>query len=73
MGVLVRRVLEGYETLVEWSPEDPASIEAARERLQQEVDAGYLAVLADGDDNKPVTDLPPDADRVILTMPMGGG
>jgi hypothetical protein len=32
-----------------------------------------VAVRADDDDNQPVTELPPDADMVILTMPMGGG
>jgi hypothetical protein len=73
MGRLVRRVLEGYADVVEWSPDDPSSVEAAQLRLRDELDAGYVAVLADGDDNEPVTELPPDADMIILTMPMGGG
>jgi hypothetical protein len=30
-------------------------------------------VLAEDDDNEPLTDLPADAEVVILTMPMGGG
>jgi hypothetical protein len=73
MGVLMRRVLTGHEKLAEWSSEDAASLDAARRLLRHELDAGYLAVRADGDDNQPVTELPPDADVVILTMPMGGG
>jgi hypothetical protein len=73
MGVLMRRVLTGHEKLAEWSPDDAASLEAARRVLRRETEAGYLAVRADGDDNEPVTELPPDADVVILTMPMGGG
>jgi hypothetical protein len=73
MGRLVRRVLEGYDDVTEWSSDDPSSVEAARRRLRDELDAGYVAVLSDGDDNEPVTELPPDADMVILTMPMGGG
>jgi hypothetical protein len=73
MGVLMRRVLTGHERVAEWSPEDPASLEAAQRLLQRELDAGYLAVLAEDDDNEPVTELPADADVVILTMPMGGG
>ena len=73
MGVLMRRVLTGDEKLAEWSAEDAASLDAARSRLASELDAGYMAVVADGDDNQPVTELPPDADVVILTMPMGGG
>ena len=73
MGRLVRRVLVGYDDVVEWSPDDSASFEAAQARLRDELDAGYVAVIADGDDNQPVTELPADADMVILTMPMGGG
>ena len=73
MGVLKRRVLTGHETVAEWSPDDPASIDAARRLLRRELDAGYMAVRAEDDDNEPLTDLPADAEVVILTMPMGGG
>ena len=73
MGVLKRRVLTGHETLAEWSPGDPASLEAAQRLLQRELEAGYMAVRADDDENEPLTELPADADIVILTMPMGGG
>lgn len=73
MGVLLRRVLDGHERIAEWSPDDAASLDAARRLLQRELDAGYMAVLAEDDDNEPVTELPADADVVILTMPMGGG
>jgi hypothetical protein len=73
MGVLMRRVLTGHEKLAEWSTEDADSVEAARRLLRREMESGYVAVRADGDANQPVTELPPDADVVILTMPMGGG
>lgn len=73
MGRLVRRVLDGYEDVAEWSADDPSSVEAAQLRLRDELGAGYMAVIADGDDNQPVTELPANADMVILTMPMGGG
>jgi hypothetical protein len=73
MGKLLRRVLDGDQQVAEWSPDDPSSIEAAQRRLREELDAGYMAVIVDGDDNRPVTELPADADMVILTMPMGGG
>ena len=73
MGRLVRRVLEGYDEVAEWSPDDPSSVEAAQLRLRAELDSGYTAVVADGDDNQPVTELPAGADMVILTIPMGGG
>jgi hypothetical protein len=73
MGKLVRRVLEGDQEIARWSLDDPLSVEAARLRLDEELDAGYMAVVADGDDNRPVTELPAEAEVVILTMPMGGG
>jgi hypothetical protein len=73
MGKLVRRVMTGYDTLAEWSPDDPSSLEAAKQRLREELDAGYTAVRSDGDSNEPVTELPEDANLVILTTAMGGG
>jgi hypothetical protein len=73
MGVLLRRVLTGHERVAEWSPDDAASLDAARRLLQRELDAGYIAVRSEDDDNEPLTELPADAEVVILTMPMGGG
>ncbi len=73
MGVLLRRVLTGHERVAEWSPDDAASLDAARRLLRRELDAGHMAVRAEDDDNEPITELPADAEVVILTMPMGGG
>jgi len=73
MGVLLRRVLTGHERVAEWSPDDAASLDAARRLLKRELDAGYMAVRSEDNDNEPLTELPADAEVVILTMPMGGG
>jgi hypothetical protein len=73
MGVLLRRVLNGHERVTEWSPDDEASVDEARRLLQRELDAGYIAVSGEDDDNEPLTELPVEAEAVILTMPMGGG
>ena len=73
MGKLVRRTLGGDETVAEWSPDDADSVRAASEALRREVDAGYVAVAGGDGRNEPVDELPPEADLVILTMPMGGG
>ncbi len=73
MGKLVRRTLGGDEMVADWSPDDPDSVRAAAEAMRREVDAGYVAVQGGEGRNEPVDELPPDAEVVILTMPMGGG
>jgi hypothetical protein len=75
MGEIVRRVLDGYVTLIEWSPSDAASVEAAEAVFRREVEGGYTAVVEDDGvhASEPVRSLPIDAQRVVMTMPMGGG
>jgi hypothetical protein len=73
MGKLVRRTVDGDSVLLEWSADDAASVQAATEAMRRELDAGYMAVEGGEGRNEPVGELPPDADVVILTMPMGGG
>jgi hypothetical protein len=73
MGKLVRRTVDGDSTLLEWSADDAASVRAAARAMDREVDAGYVAVRGGEGRNEPVDELPPDAEVVILTMPMGGG
>ena len=73
MGKLVLRTVAGDSTLLELSADDAASVQEAAEAMRREVDAGYVAVRGGEGRNEPVDELPPDADVVILTMPMGGG
>src|SRR4051794_26877244 len=73
MGKLVRRTLGGDSIVLEWSADDADSVRAAAEAMQREVQAGYTAVLGGEGRHEPLDHLPPDADVVILTMPMGGG
>jgi hypothetical protein len=73
MGKLLRRTLDGDQMVAEWSPDDEASLRAAAEAMEREVQAGYVAMRGGDGRNEPVHELPPDADVVILTMPMGGG
>jgi hypothetical protein len=73
MGKLIRRTLDGDETVAEWSPDDADSVRAAAEAMRREADAGYMAVRGGDRRNEPVDELPADAELVILTMPMGGG
>jgi hypothetical protein len=73
VGKLVRRTVDGDSTVLEWSAADPESVRRAGDTLRDEVAAGYTAVLGGEGRNEPIDELPPDADLVILTMPMGGG
>lgn len=73
MGKLIRRTLGGDEVVAEWAEGDADAVRAASEALRREVDGGYVAMLGGEGRNEPVRELPPDADVVILTMPMGGG
>jgi hypothetical protein len=73
MGKLMRRTVDGDSTLLEWSADDAESVRAAAEAMRREVDAGYVAVRGGEGRNEPVDELPPEAEVVILTMPMGGG
>ena len=73
MGKLVRRTIEGDSTVLEWAADDEDSVRQAAEKLREQVAAGYVAVLGGDGRNEPIDELPPDADLVVLTMPMGGG
>jgi hypothetical protein len=75
VGKIFRRVLDGYVPLIEWSPSDPATVEAAEMIFRREVEGGYVAVVEDDGvhSSGPVHSLPVEAERVVMTMPMGGG
>jgi hypothetical protein len=70
---LVRRTLNGDQPLAEWSASDLGSYEDAVAVFQRELDCGYTAVRADGATHQSVTELPRDAELVILATAMGGG
>ena len=73
MGKIVRRLTAGYEPVAEWSADDDQSFAKAQEILEHELGHGYIAVLSEHGHNDPVTELPRDAEKVILITAMGGG
>jgi hypothetical protein len=73
MGKLVRRTLHGHVPLAEWAASDRSSYDAAVAVFKRELEAGYAAVRTDGPRHEDVTELPRDAELVILTTAMGGG
>jgi hypothetical protein len=74
MARLIRMDNTGHTTLAEWSPADPASVESAVAALREELDRGYYAVVNHGEGRATqVTELPLDAELVILRRPIAGG
>jgi hypothetical protein len=64
----------GHTTLAEWTPADTTSVHAAGAALKAELDAGYYAVVSQGEGRaEQVATLPVDAELVILRRPIAGG
>ena len=74
MSKLIRMDRTGHTTLAEWSPADPASVEAAVAAFRAELDQGAFAVVSQGEGQATqVRELPLDAELVILRRPIAGG
>jgi hypothetical protein len=74
MARLIRMDNTGHTTLAEWTPADPASVESAVAALRAELDKGYYAVVNHGEGRATqVSELPLDAELVILRRPIAGG
>ena len=74
MSRLVRMDRTGHTTLAEWTAGDPEAIEAAVAAFRAELERGSFAVVSEGEGHATqVTDLPVDAELVILRRPIAGG
>ena len=74
MSRLVRMDRTGHTTLAEWTAEDPGAVEAAVEAFRAELDRGYFGMVSTGPGHaEQVTELPVDAELVILRLPISGG
>jgi hypothetical protein len=64
----------GHTTLAEWTAGDATSADAAVHALRRELDAGYYAVISQGEGcAEQIDTLPVDAELVILRRPIAGG
>ena len=64
----------GHSTLAEWTTGDEAAVEAAARAFREQLDEGYYAVVSEGEGQaRQVSELPLDADLVILRRPIAGG
>jgi hypothetical protein len=74
MSRLIRMDHTGHTTVAEWTTDDHGSVEAAVAALREQLDAGYYAVVNHGEGRATqVTELPVDAELVILRRPIAGG
>ena len=74
MARLVRMDHTGHTTLAEWTARDPEAVEAAVKAFRRELELGSLAVVSTGPGHaEQVTELPVDADLVVLRRPIAGG
>jgi hypothetical protein len=74
MARLIRMDRTGHTTVAEWTATDEAAVEAAVRAFRAELDAGYYAVVTQGEGRaEQVAELPLDAELVILRRPIAGG
>jgi hypothetical protein len=74
MARLIRMDGSGHSTLAEWTPTDEQAVEAAVAAFREQLEAGYYAVVDEGEGRaRQVEELPLDADLVILRRPIAGG
>jgi hypothetical protein len=74
MSRLIRLDQSGHTELAQWSAQDAAAVQGARDALAAELDRGYFAVCTDASGAAAqVRELPLDAELVILRRPIAGG
>jgi hypothetical protein len=74
MARLVRMDRTGHTTLAEWTAADDAAVEAAAAAFRKQLEAGYYAVVSEGEGRaRQVSELPAEAELVILRRPIAGG
>ena len=69
----MRRLVGGDQVIATWSSAEPGSYEAAAATLRRELEQGNSAARVDGQTHQSVTELPEDAEVVLVTTAMGGG
>ena len=74
MSKLVRMDHTGHSTLAEWTAPDEAEFEAAVQAFRRELEAGFIGVVPGGPGHATqVTELPAEADLVVMRRPIAGG
>ncbi|MDP8943469.1 MAG: hypothetical protein M3N16_05045 [Actinomycetota bacterium] len=74
MPRLIRMDSTGHSMLGEWTPGDQAAYDAAVDAFRREAAAGYIGVVSEGEGRATqVSELPREADLVLMRRPIAGG
>ena len=74
MSRLIRMDTTGHSTLAEWTAADGEAVERAAVEFRAQLDAGYYAMVTEGEGKaRQVSELPVEAELVILRRPIAGG
>ena len=74
MARLIRMDHTGHTTLAEWTASDEAAVARAVQAFREQLDVGYYGVVTTGEgEARQVSELPRDAELVILRRPIAGG
>jgi hypothetical protein len=74
MSRLIRMDRSGHSMLAEWTASDQGAFERASAAFRQELDEGYIGVVDHGGGRATqVTELPADAELVLMRRPIAGG
>ena len=74
MSRLIRMDASGHSTIAEWTDADQSAFDAAVEEFREGLEAGYIAVVTEGEGRATqVRELPRDAELVIMRRPIAGG
>ena len=63
----------GDQVIATWSTSEPGSYDTAAAALRRELEQGHSAARVDAGTLESVTELPEDAELVVVTTAMGGG
>jgi len=64
----------GHTTLAEWTSGDSEAVERAVQAFREQLDLGYYGMVSTGEGHaEQVRELPPDAELVIMRLPISGG
>jgi hypothetical protein len=74
MPKLIRMDHTGHSELAEWRTGEGEDFEAAVRAFRRELDAGYIGVVPEGEGRATqITELPAEADLVVMRRPIAGG